>query len=221
MITLSIDTALAACGVAVVEGESTRACAIRPMARGHQEALAPLVSEIMAEAGASFDALDRIAVTVGPGSFTGLRVGLAFAKALALALDKPCVGIGTLEALAGQNPAFTASVIDARREHLYLQCFTGGVALMAPDHLSVDVAAARLAELWNGGPAQITGPGAHLLEGVLPAAKVEPKQWCDPVALALIAATRPTPAVSPRPLYLRAPDARTIAERAAAAAGQG
>ena len=70
------------------------------MHRGHQERLAPLVAEAMAQAGAAFPDLDRIGVTVGPGSFTGLRVGLAFAKGLAIALGIPCVGVGVLDALA-------------------------------------------------------------------------------------------------------------------------
>jgi tRNA threonylcarbamoyladenosine biosynthesis protein TsaB len=64
------------------------------MDRGHQERLAPLAQEVMARAGLAFADLDRIAVTLGPGSFTGLRVGLAFAKGLGLALDRPVIGLG-------------------------------------------------------------------------------------------------------------------------------
>lgn len=214
MIILSIDTALAACAVAVLDGERTLAQRVVPMERGHQEALAPLVAQAVEEAGVAFHRLARVAVTVGPGSFTGLRVGLAFAKGLALALDIPCIGIGTLEALAAGRRGFVAAVIDARRDQLYLQCFDDGAPLMAPDHLPAPEAAARLAELWSGGPAGLVGPGAHLLGGVLAQAGVEPGAWCDPVALARLAAARPASA-SPMPLYLRAPDARTIAERQA------
>jgi tRNA threonylcarbamoyladenosine biosynthesis protein TsaB len=213
---LAIDTALSACGAAVFRDGRTLAERVLPMERGHQEALAPLVAEVMHTASLGFDRLDRIAVTVGPGSFTGLRVGLAFAKAMALALDRPCVGIGTLEALAAESGGFTAAAIDARRERLYLQCFEGGAPLMAPDSLPVGEATARLAELWSGGPVRLVGPGAALLAGVLPGAEVHPREWCDPAALARLAARRPAPTVSPRPLYLRAPDALTIEERAQA-----
>ena len=86
-----------------------------------------MVRDMMRDAGAAFGELDRIGVTIGPGSFTGLRVGLAFGKGLALALDRPCVGVGTLEALAGsvEIDGVKAAVIDAGRGNLYLQIFEG------------------------------------------------------------------------------------------------
>src|ERR1700744_6532990 len=102
MIVLGLDTCLNVCSVAVLDGERVLASAREVMARGHQERLAPMARDVVAEAGIGFAALEGIAATVGPGSFTGLRVGVAFAKGLALALDKPTVGIGTLEALAKQ-----------------------------------------------------------------------------------------------------------------------
>src|SRR5678815_1575047 len=102
MIVLGLDTCLSSCSVAVRDGERVLASAREVMARGHQERLAPMAQAVMAEAGLSFDKLDRIAVTVGPGSFTGLRVGIAFAKGLALALDLPTVGVGSLEALGAE-----------------------------------------------------------------------------------------------------------------------
>ena len=95
---LAFDTCLTACSVAVMDGDHVLASRAEPMARGHQERLAPLVQELMGQAGLGFDQLDRIGVTVGPGSFTGLRVGLAFAKGLSAALDRPAIGIGLLEA---------------------------------------------------------------------------------------------------------------------------
>jgi tRNA threonylcarbamoyladenosine biosynthesis protein TsaB len=91
---LAFDTCLTACSVAVMDGEQVLSSRAEPMARGHQERLAPLVQELMGQAGLGFDQLDRIGVTVGPGSFTGLRVGLAFAKGLSAALDRPAIGIG-------------------------------------------------------------------------------------------------------------------------------
>ncbi|HTI67656.1 MAG TPA: tRNA (adenosine(37)-N6)-threonylcarbamoyltransferase complex dimerization subunit type 1 TsaB [Caulobacteraceae bacterium] len=213
---LALDTALSACSAAVCADGVVLAALSEPMDRGHQERLAPLVAETMAAAGIAFPAIDRLAVTVGPGSFTGLRVGIAFAKGLALALDRPCAGAGTLEALAASaGPGFVAAVIDAHRGQLYLQAFCDGAPVMAPDVLEQAEAAARLAELYPGGPAWVIGPGAHLLAGVLPAARIDPRTAPDVAALALRTAAGPAPSSPPRPLYLRAPDARTIAERAA------
>ena len=115
MLVLGLDTCLSSCSVAVLDGERVLASAREVMARGHQERLAPMARDVMAEAGVTFERLDRIAVTVGPGSFTGLRVGIAFAKGLAFALDKPAVGLGTLEALAAQAPGLVFPAIEARR----------------------------------------------------------------------------------------------------------
>ena len=142
---------------------------------------------------------------MGPGSFTGLRVGLSFAKGLAAALSIPCVGINTLEALAGGTSGFVAAVLDAKMGQVYLQVFDDGVSLMAPDALEVGVAAARLAELHSGGPATLIGSGAPLLAQVLRDATVLSPAFADPVAIARLAAARPVPRHAPRPLYLRAP----------------
>ncbi len=204
---LSIDTCLGASSVAIVDGATVRAARSEPMTRGHQERIAVLAREMAAEAGVKFADLTRIAVTVGPGSFTGLRVGLSFAKGLATALSIPCVGVNTLEALAASVEAkgLIAGVLDAKMGQVYLQVFDGGKALMAPDALEVGVAAARLAELYSGGPATLVGSGAPLVADVLPAATVLTPAYPDPVAIARLAAARPAPTHSPRPLYLRAP----------------
>lgn len=210
MITLAFDTCLAACSAAVVEDGRVLARRADPMLRGHQERLAPLVAEVMAEAGLGFDRLDRVGVTVGPGSFTGLRVGLAFAKGLGAALSIPVVGVGLLEALAeplaAEAPGTVFAVLDAKRGQVYLQAFAGGAALMAPDALEIGVALARLAELAGHGPATLVGSGAALLAQVLPGARLIAADHADPAAVARLAAVRPP--VPPRPLYLRAPDAR-------------
>ncbi|WP_297514705.1 tRNA (adenosine(37)-N6)-threonylcarbamoyltransferase complex dimerization subunit type 1 TsaB [uncultured Caulobacter sp.] len=202
---LSIDTCLGASSVALVDGERVLAARSEPMTRGHQERIGVIAREVAVEAGVAFADLSRIGVTVGPGSFTGLRVGLAFAKGLATALSIPCVGVNTLESLAFATQGFVAAVLDARMGQIYLQVFADGVSLMAPDALDLGAAAARLAELYSGGPATLIGSGAPLLADVLGGARILTPAAPDPVAVARLAAARPAPAHSPRPLYLRAP----------------
>src|SRR4051794_13778356 len=201
MIVLGLDTCLSSCSVAVLDGARVLASAREVMARGHQERLAPMAQAAMAEASLSFDKLDRIAVTVGPGSFTGLRVGIAFAKGLALALDRPAVGVGTLEALAAEADGLVFPAIDARRGQLYLQAFENGRALMAPDALTAETAAARIAELSMGRAFTLIGSGAALLAEIMPSARILAAEGADARRVARLAAGRdPAPL---RPLYLR------------------
>jgi tRNA threonylcarbamoyladenosine biosynthesis protein TsaB len=204
---LVVDTCLAACQVAVFDGARMAAGASEAMERGHQERLATMTSEVMARAGLPFAALDKIAVTVGPGSFTGLRVGLAFAKGLRLATGAALAGVGTLAALAAGVPGGAAAgVIDARRGLVYVQAFMEGRALADPDILPLAVAAERLRPL-DG--LRLTGPGAALLADLLPAAELLARPAPDLAALGRLAlAAEAAPDLSP--LYLRAPDARPM-----------
>src|SRR5712671_5273176 len=102
MLILAIDTALDACAAGVLDTDSGRMIAQESLAmkRGHAEALMPLIARVMKQAGIAFTSLDRVAATTGPGSFTGLRVGLSAARGIALAADKPVVGLTTLTAYA-------------------------------------------------------------------------------------------------------------------------
>lgn len=208
MIVLGLDTASPACSVAVMRAGEVLATRSEPMLRGHQERLAAMTAEVMQAAGLAFADLDRIAVTIGPGSFTGLRVGLAFAKGLALALDRPCVGVGDLHALAASAGAGGAvvAVIDAKRGQVYLQAFEGDAALSAPAALDLAEAAARLVDLSASGPVTLVGSGAPLLAAASPGARVIALEAPDPGVVARLGAAAAR--VPPRPLYLRAPDAR-------------
>src|SRR3977135_4061855 len=140
MLILAIDTALDACAAAVLDTDATKIIAQEtlPMKRGHAEALMPLIARVMKASGVAFMSLDRIAVTTGPGSFTGLRVGLSAARGIALAAAKPVVGLTTLAAYAapivshnGEQPVISA--IDARHDHVYFQAVSGnGGSLIRP-----------------------------------------------------------------------------------------
>ena len=212
---LVVDTALGLCtaGVFEVEGADVRRLGLRsePMAKGHSERLAGFARDAMAEAGSGFEAIDRIGVTVGPGSFTGLRVGLAFAQGLGAALDRPVVGVSSLDALAASSaearPA--AALIDARRGQVYARFWSNGVAGGAADGpaeaLSLEAAAERIAGLEPG--AVLIGSGAALFAETFPTLTQRPLAGPAPEALARLAAAADAATSPPRPLYLRAPDA--------------
>lgn len=225
---LALDAALRGCSVALLAAGEIRAAADWAGPHGQAERLVPLVGEVLAQARMAPAALDLIAVTLGPGSFTGLRVGLAAAKGLALGTGRPLRGIGTLEALAYLVPAEIPGArgedrpllvtIDARRGEFYAQAFApaarSGPGLerrpLAPPAL---VPAAALAGLAPG-PLALAGPGS-----IAAAAALAGRDLCfagaidrpEAVALARLAALRGRPergAPQPSPLYLRAPDAR-------------
>ncbi len=221
MIILAFDTALAACSVALYDVTGDRMLAARhePMTRGHAEALPGMIEAVMTEGGLTMAALDRIAVTRGPGTFTGVRIGIATARGLALATCRPICAMTTLAALALAVPtprhAPTASVIDARRGELYLQIFdVDGTAVDAARLVSIETA---LREIPSG--TILVGTGAAILlasgcKGVpavattLPDAAIFVRQVakCVPDQEAL------------EPLYLRAPDAKPQAFVVAASA---
>jgi tRNA threonylcarbamoyladenosine biosynthesis protein TsaB len=206
---LLIDTCLGACQVGLFDRGRLIAGASEAMERGHQERLAPMAADLVAGAGVAFAELGRVVVTIGPGSFTGLRVGLAFARGISLASGAPLAGIGTLAALTAGVPGLAAGVIDARRGHVYVQAFEEGRALSPPDILPIEDAVARLGGL-SRGRLTLIGPGAALLGEALPDAEIDARPAPELAALArLCDAAAPTPDLSP--LYLRPPDARPMA----------
>ena len=204
---LAVDTALGACSVAVLAGEETLVHRFVEMARGHAEALAPMVQEAMAEAGVPFTALDRLAVTTGPGTFTGQRVGLAFMRGLRVALKKPLIGITTLEAMAAAAMATRAAAIhDAKRDEAYLLLWEKGETVLAPIVLPFADAIEKIREF---GPCALTGSGAPAAAAELgPQFPVSDIRQPDALWVARLALRRPASAEAPAPLYLRAPDAK-------------
>ncbi|KZD04209.1 tRNA (adenosine(37)-N6)-threonylcarbamoyltransferase complex dimerization subunit type 1 TsaB [Oceanibaculum pacificum] len=211
---LALDTALSGCSVAILQDGRALAHRQRTMARGQAEALLPMVEAAMAEAGMAYAALDRLAVTVGPGSFTGLRIGLATARALALAAGKPLVGVTTLEAiaegaLAGHptgKPVLVA--LDSRRGDLFVQLFDAGSRPLCPPQA---VAPADLAALVRTGPLLLAGDAAETARDSLRAAGLaveiaDAPAQPDARLVAALGATRALPDGPVGPLYLRAPD---------------
>jgi tRNA threonylcarbamoyladenosine biosynthesis protein TsaB len=221
MLILAIDTALDACAAAVLDTEAGKVIALesQAMKRGHAEALMPLIGRVMREAGTGFTDLGRIAVTTGPGSFTGLRVGLSAARGIALAANKPVVGVTTLTAYAApavsrnaEHPVVCA--IDARHEHVYLQVVAGnGSALIPPKLASMTEALGA----WRFGAPYLVGNAAKMLADRWPTHAVSPLN-VDPLPAPEIAwvgwlGAAVSPDTAPaRPFYLRAPDAKPPAE---------
>jgi tRNA threonylcarbamoyladenosine biosynthesis protein TsaB len=217
MLILAIDTALDACAAAVLDTDTTRLIAqeSQPMKRGHAEALMPLIARVMKASGVAFTSLDRIAVTTGPGSFTGLRVGLSAARGIALAAGKPAVGLTTLTAYAapivGHNSEHPViSAIDARHDHVYFQVVSGdGSPLIRPCVAPIEEAlgAARF------GAPHLVGNAAKILADrwppdAPPPFKVDAQPAPDITWVAWLgAAVNPDTALA-RPYYLRAPDAK-------------
>jgi len=214
---LAIDTALGACSAAILDTDHGGIIASEslPMVRGHAEALLPLLDRVVKEAHIAFAALDRVAVTTGPGSFTGLRVGIAAARGIALSIDKPAVGFSTLSAyaaphLADDDNAPVVVAIDARHDHVYLQMFgPGGRSVidprLAPLREAVRAAAAA--------PARIVGSAAQAVANALAAKDAAPilvdaRAAPDIDWVARMGAALPEGQSPPKPQYLRAPDAQ-------------
>lgn len=208
---LALDSATSACSAALWRDGTVRARRFAVMARGQSEALVPMIAEVMAEAGIAFDALDLLAVTVGPGAFTGIRIGLATARALALATGKPLAGIATPEAVAAAVPAGERAgrtllvALDSRRAEVWVQAFDPA---LAPLSEVMALAPERVAAL-VAGPVVVAGDAAALVLPHLAAARAATSPGApDAARVAALAAARwaAGTALPPEPLYLRPAD---------------
>ena len=185
-----------------------------PMQKGHAEALLPLMQTLMASVDGGFPSLDRVAVTVGPGSFAGLRVGIAAARAMGLALKCPVIGVSTLASyaaplIADETRDVVAVAIDARHGNVFFQAFApGGRTLVSPRVTSLKEAARAI----GAGSVRLAGSGATQLAiecwslglkaEVATSAQSPGIVWVGRLGLAADPAT-----ALPKPLYLRAPNA--------------
>ena len=214
---LAVDTALGACSAALLEEDRILGRRFAAMERGHAEALAPMVEEVMREAGFAFQALDRLAVTIGPGTFTGQRVGLAFMRAMRTALGRPLVGVTSLAAMAEQARAETgascaAAIHDARRGEVYLE-------VLQPPLSARLLSFAKACSVLSGlrGKIVLAGTAAARAAEALQTPGLETQVSGivapDAVWVARLAARMEPGGSAPRPLYLRAPDAKLPATR--------
>jgi tRNA threonylcarbamoyl adenosine modification protein YeaZ len=214
---LAIDTALGACSAAVLDTDLGAVIASEStvMSRGHAEAVMPMIARVMDQAGIDFSSLDRVAVTTGPGSFTGLRVGIAAARGIALAAGRPAIGLTTLSGFAAPHIAeddtkSVVAVIDARHDHVYLQVFGPGGRTLVPARIAPLREAVRAA---MSGTVRIVGNAANLMATSWPSAQSAPElvEQCaapDIGWVARLGAAATEGHNPPKPLYLRAPDAQ-------------
>jgi tRNA threonylcarbamoyladenosine biosynthesis protein TsaB len=214
---LALDAAGSACSAAAWRGGAVVAHRLEAMSRGQSERLVPMIEEVMGEAGLAYRGLDAIAVTRGPGGFTGVRIGLATARGLALAWDRPIIAFSTLEAVA----AATADVerrdrtilvlLDAKRADLYVQAFDPDLApLSEPAALPPEMIVQGLPP----GPLLLAGDGIGQAHRALDALGRDllisrASALCDAAQVAALAARQALPAAdapAPTALYLRPPD---------------
>ena len=215
---LALDSAGSACSAAVRTEDGVVARRLEVMRRGQSERLVPMIQDVMSEAGLDYAALDAIAVTVGPGGFTGVRIGLATARGLALACGRPVLGLNNFLTVAAAVPEaerqdrHIAVLLDAKRSDLYVQVFRPDLtpsskpACIAPAELAAHVPAGRMVLAGDAVAQAMSGLGQagderFLISGA-PA-------HADAAVIAELAAGLPSPAPDaplPRPLYMRPPD---------------
>ncbi len=214
---LAIDTALNGCSACVMDAGAAEPVAMEtlPIERGHAEALLPLIERVMAKVEGGFTSLDRVAVTVGPGSFTGLRVGLSAARAIALAAQVPCVGVTTLAAYAAplimqQDASVSVAAIDARHGQVYVQAVAPrSMTLITPRISPVRDAVRMLGQA----SIRVVGTGAEIFANDarafgLNVLSCDPAPCPDIVYVARLGLVANPESAPPRPYYLRPPDAK-------------
>ncbi|WP_293801962.1 tRNA (adenosine(37)-N6)-threonylcarbamoyltransferase complex dimerization subunit type 1 TsaB [uncultured Bosea sp.] len=213
---LAIDTALGACSACVLDtADMVKPLAIEQIAmdRGHAEALMPLVERVMKDIEGGFGSLSRVAVTVGPGSYTGLRVGVSAARAIAFAAGIPAVGVTTVAAFAApligrESGRVIAAALDAKHGQVWFQALTAeGKPLVSLRQVSYRDAARAI----GAGPVSLVGSSALAVANeawaigldalVIDDAKAPDIAWV--ARLGFIADPETAP---PRPLYLKAPE---------------
>jgi tRNA threonylcarbamoyl adenosine modification protein YeaZ len=222
LIVLALDTALANCSVCLFDAQRDKVVASESamLGKGHAEALLPMLERVIAKLEGGWNSVERIGVVVGPGSFTGLRVGIAVARAAALATGRPVVGVTTLAALAAPLAGASEDVpiavaIDARHGNVFFQLFSPeGLPRDEPAALALDEAAQRLGDR----PVHLVGSASPALHSVLPqsgrmARPIPADAVLDIVYVAKLAAVADPKTSPPDPVYVKSADARPLAEQ--------
>ncbi|MCV9999051.1 tRNA (adenosine(37)-N6)-threonylcarbamoyltransferase complex dimerization subunit type 1 TsaB [Pararhizobium sp. YC-54] len=221
MIVLAIDTAGTGCFAAIYDSttDTVLASAGADIGRGHAEQLMAFIDQALADSGKLLADMDRIAVTIGPGSFTGIRVGVAAARGFALALDVPAVGISTLAAIAeaareAHPGQAILATIDAKRDELYCQSFEADGTARS-EALMLEIPEAR--RMFADFDGLVCGTGAgHLTD--LPPENAAQTDLTDIRLVARLGAAADPAQGKPSPLYLRGPDVKSQAGFAVARA---
>lgn len=199
---LAMDCTHGACSAAFFNGEKVVSEIVEKIENGQAERLIPMICDVLAQARVDFKALDAIAVTTGPGSFTGVRVGLAAADGIALAANLPMTGVSVADVLAWKaNRIFPdikkiCVVLETKRDDFYAQCFDDGISVAEPAVLS----AQALKEL--DGYVFVGNAVERLAEEI---GKIVSKDISMPTAgdVALFASAKTPEKKYPEPLYLR------------------
>ena len=212
---LAIDTALGACSACVLDTSDPAPLAIEQtaMERGHAEALMPMIERVMAKVEGGFSSLDRVAVTIGPGSYTGLRVGISAARALALAAGIPAIGISTLAASAApfigrEGGRVVAAAVDAKHGQVWFQAMNAqGKQLVSVRQVNHRDAARAI----GAGPVSLVGSAALAVANEawaigLDALVVDDAKAPDVTWVARLGMIADPDSAPPRPLYLKAPE---------------
>ena len=234
---LALETASSACAVAVVDGGNVLAEVALQVPRAHSTRLMPLIAQMLDDSGVAKADLDGIAVGIGPGSFTGLRIGLATAKGLAFGLGKPCAGVSTLKAMAygtGAQIGLVVPMLDAKRGEVFTAVYAAGsqdpatwAELIPPSHMHVDQLAEAIRSLREGLRhswqfVTVCGDVAAKYAGALglgeasrlaPAGAMLPRAWAvAELGAAALAAGQGLDPDALVPIYLRKSEAETLWE---------
>lgn len=213
MLTLGLDTATDWGCLGLVRDGSVLAETGWKVGRNHAEQFLPVLDEMMRRCGQEPAALDLIAVGCGPGSYTGLRIGLAIARALSFSLAKPVTGVGTLAALAENGagfPGLVGAVLAARRAEIYAAVYEGGEAVIPPAPFSPDKLLERLAA-YAGERILLLGTGAEMVAGLgrahFPGLSVGRPEQNLPRGSSVARLGASAPVTPPSPAYLRRTEA--------------